>query len=872
MKTYKKKFTALTLAGLMLASLPLAAFAEETTEGASVEKVVSTEEVKKAVPAAEPEVKVEKEEVKTPEELAEEKIILNTSTLEAKISEAKTLLASTKKVDKSLISALESSIRSAEATLKTATSQDEIDAVVSSLENAISAIKNAQELPEQMEPLKADENDSKEKLEISDDLISGAVFAQDLEATKKAAEAAVKEAKAKKDTAAYKNASEEAKKEFDDAITDLETAYQANDATNESINAALGKLVALSTALDSNRTNKTELEKEIVSSKLTKETSKYKNADKDKKDTFDKALTAAETVNSNAQATQKEVDSAKMALITAREALDGKASVLTSLSITSSDINSSGYVYGYVSDQNGARVAGATVTFYSYGGGSVASSTTDANGYFNFYVGTSYYYDYYDYYDYYNGRHYRPWYNDWYNGYYYNGHNIYHDSNGYYYYDINNNKVYENDWYRYWDGYYDTRYYGRSGYLVASKDGVSSSKDYIYGYYPNWYYDRPSYKWYDYYDGYRVYPTSVSRGYYSTNGYLKGYEGKTVYVYDGSTYLGSDVISSSGYFSVTWSYPSISTGRSLEYYINGRRYGDYAVSPVVKEANAGLSVVKGKAGNGAAIVVKDSLDNKLGQTTADSDGDFTVYLNRNLRAGETIKVIASEGSRNDSQTSYIVTGTALTGDTFSRISYIKGYPDGKFRPQANVTRGEAAQMFATLLNGSANFGTSSVTKFSDANNAWYSQAINYVVGKNLIAGYEDGTFKPNQAITRAEFAQMISGYIKAGFAGTGGFKDVKGHWASEAIDKVYGNRTVAGYPDGTFKPNQNITRAEAVTILNSVFNRYTTVDSLANVSVSSLNTFSDVSKGFWAYYQIIDAANAHTSQKVTTASDEEVWK
>ena len=181
-------------------------------------------------------------------------------------------------------------------------------------------------------------------------------------------------------------------------------------------------------------------------------------------------------------------------------------------------------------------------------------------------------------------------------------------------------------------------------------------------------------------------------------------------------------------------------------------------------------------------------------------------------------------------------------------------------------------MFATLINGGSSFGLGDKTKFSDANDEWYSAAVNYVVEKNLINGYPNGTFKPNESITRAEFAQMISGYVKNEKKSTTEFQDVKDHWAKDAIDKLYGNKNVSGYPDGSFKPNAKITRAEAVTILNSVFDRNTSALSLNNVNKSALNKFSDVNEGFWAYYNIIDAANSHDRERLNSSSDVDIWK
>ncbi|MDO5714583.1 MAG: S-layer homology domain-containing protein, partial [Tissierellia bacterium] len=196
-----------------------------------------------------------------------------------------------------------------------------------------------------------------------------------------------------------------------------------------------------------------------------------------------------------------------------------------------------------------------------------------------------------------------------------------------------------------------------------------------------------------------------------------------------------------------------------------------------------------------------------------------------------------------------------------KISYIKGYPDGTFRPQGNLTRAEAAVMMARLLNQGDVTTGSRTTKFTDANNGWYSQGINYVVEKGLIQGYEDGTFKPNQDITRAEFAKMIAEYVEGNQKGKSNLKDIEKHWAKEAIEKVYGKEIVKGYPDGTFKPNQKITRAEAVTILNRAFGRYTNNNSIKDVNITKGHTFSDVKPSDWFYYEVFEAANTHSVTK-----------
>ena len=352
-------------------------------------------------------------------------------------------------------------------------------------------------------------------------------------------------------------------------------------------------------------------------------------------------------------------------------------------------------------------------------------------------------------------------------------------------------------------------------------------------------------------------------------GYIKNHPFEFARVYRDGKLLGSFRTDKNSYFSVDLSESLYNNEiNDLRFYLDSKTVENKKFK--ITEALDGQKLVKGTANAKDEITVYDASNRKLGSITVNNSGVFTVFLDRALIYGETIKIEAKDEKGAISKLEYKVTKNAV--ETVKAISYIKGYPDGTFRPQANVTRAEAAQMFATLLNGGANFGTSSATRFSDASDNWFSKAVNYVVAKGLISGYPDGTFKPNESITRAEFAQMISGYVKNEKKSTTDFQDVKDHWAKDAIDKLYGNKNVSGYPDGSFKPNAKITRAEAVTILNSVFDRNTTALSLNNVNKSALNKFSDVSEGFWAYYNIIDAANSHDRERLNSSSDVDIWK
>ena len=534
-----------------------------------------------------------------------------------------------------------------------------------------------------------------------------------------------------------------------------------------------------------------------------------------------------------------------------------------------------GRFYGKVTS-DGLAVEGATVKLYDYNGTYTGKSdVTDANGYFDIYVG--------DYYGYYDGYYYK----DYYDGYYR------YDSlkDKYYYYDSNGDRQYVNYTpynYRYYNGryydgkYYDGRYYYNGkyygGYLVATKPDYNTSTKYeLYGRYWDGYYN--GYKYDRYYNGRydkKVYPTDITRTNYSAKGYLKGYTNRTVYVYDNGVYLGSDVIDSNGYFSVTWNSPYVSTDRTLDYYVNGdyttTKDSGYSMIPTVNAVSAGAKFVRGNAGANASVTVYDASGVKLGSTTAGNTGIYNVTLNRELRAGETIKVEAKEAGKIARSTDYKIGGVTVSTEKVSQPSYIAGFPDGTFKPSNQVTRAEAVRMFVKLVNNGAELPKNPTTSFKDANNAWYSDEINFAVAKGFIKGYSDGTFKPNQAITRAEFAQMISAFVKNGYPGTGNFKDVKGHWASDAINELYGNKNIKGYSDGTFKPDQKLTRAEAVTILNSVFGRNTKSNSFANVSESGLKKFSDVAKSHWAYYEILDASNGHNAAKTESSDEVSIWQ
>lgn len=174
--------------------------------------------------------------------------------------------------------------------------------------------------------------------------------------------------------------------------------------------------------------------------------------------------------------------------------------------------------------------------------------------------------------------------------------------------------------------------------------------------------------------------------------------------------------------------------------------------------------------------------------------------------------------------------------------YIAGYPDHTFRPAKSMTRAEAASILARLckLTGA----DSTKPDFKDAD-GWYNASINDVVKAGYMKGYPDGSFKPDQPITRAEFAVILSLVLKDETA-PNPFKDTAGHWAKDAIDKAYAQGIIKGYGDNSFRPDALVSRAEAVAMANRTFRLQKTVVD---------NPFTDISPDHWAYNDILTAVS-----------------
>ena len=183
--------------------------------------------------------------------------------------------------------------------------------------------------------------------------------------------------------------------------------------------------------------------------------------------------------------------------------------------------------------------------------------------------------------------------------------------------------------------------------------------------------------------------------------------------------------------------------------------------------------------------------------------------------------------------------------------YMVGYPDGTVRPNADITRAETALLVYTLImNEDKATYIEYASQFSDVSpGRWYAKAVAYLTAAKIIKGFPDGTFGGGKAITRAEFAAVLSRFWPASPDGDMPFKDVGSHWARNDILNAYNNKWVNGYTDSTFKPDSNVTRAEAIAMLNRVIAR-----DISKYEGYPMK-FSDVPSGKWYYMDIVAASN-----------------
>ena len=214
---------------------------------------------------------------------------------------------------------------------------------------------------------------------------------------------------------------------------------------------------------------------------------------------------------------------------------------------------------------------------------------------------------------------------------------------------------------------------------------------------------------------------------------------------------------------------------------------------------------------------------------------------------------------------------AVSLNDVDHMAYVQGRGNGKFAPYASLTRGEAAQMIYNLLTDVSReaFYTTSNSFTDVAAGSWYNIAVSTLAAAGAIDGYPDHSFKPDKAITRAEFVKIIVAMYGPVSGATCTFPDVKsGAWYYESAATAQKMGWIVG-DNGYYLPNSNMNRASAVTFMNRVLSRVCDT-SFVSKNLSSMNSFSDVPVGSWFYAAVMEAANGHDYTKNSNGT--ETWK
>ena len=209
----------------------------------------------------------------------------------------------------------------------------------------------------------------------------------------------------------------------------------------------------------------------------------------------------------------------------------------------------------------------------------------------------------------------------------------------------------------------------------------------------------------------------------------------------------------------------------------------------------------------------------------------------------------------------------LNGD--DHFAYIVGYADNLIHPQENITRAEVSTIFYRLLKDEirSEYQTTANNFLDTTANDWFNTAVSTMAELGIVNGYPNGNFAPNDPITRAEFAAIAARFDSSSAVTKANFTDIDGHWAETEISKAAAKGWVNGYTDNTFRPNQYITRAEAMAMINRMLNRNpeTPADLLSDMIKWSDNM--DTAK--WYYLDVQEATNSHDYER--KANNTERW-
>lgn len=301
---------------------------------------------------------------------------------------------------------------------------------------------------------------------------------------------------------------------------------------------------------------------------------------------------------------------------------------------------------------------------------------------------------------------------------------------------------------------------------------------------------------------------------------------------------------------------------------------------------------------GTTVGKKFTVNTKVSGTagTGTEEGGTTVVTNSNgetgtFTEGTTVKIVATskQGFKfagwshdgviisTDPEYTFVLgkdidfVATFVKDDQLERVShnwYLRGYPDGLFNADRMLTRAEMAMVLYRISSDTQRQNTIPENAFSDVKaSEWYTKAITFLKNKNILNGYENGEFRPNAPVTRAEMATMVSRYDSLKSDSNNPFNDVSNeHWAYSYIVSASANNWIKGYPDSSFKPNGFATRAETATLVNRVLDRKIEV---ADISKADTMQYTDLLDSHWGYAAIMEATHTHKYTRKTNGF--EIW-
>lgn len=314
-------------------------------------------------------------------------------------------------------------------------------------------------------------------------------------------------------------------------------------------------------------------------------------------------------------------------------------------------------------------------------------------------------------------------------------------------------------------------------------------------------------------------------------------------------------------FTAVWNNNYYYNTYSIYYYDYDDCKSEYANFPygtsVVIDPNGGTAKL-----SGTSFSTKQSFNIYRDYTLTDASRSGYTFYGWDLTKSGSTYYFTAMWSRYKSDVPYMLNGT-------DHYAYIKGYPNGSFKPTDTITRAEAATIFYRLLTDSTRKAyATTYNSFKDVPaTAWYNTAVSTMAKLGIVNGGADGYFRPNDPITRAEIAAMIARCDGAYYTGTSTvFSDTYGHWAASYIARAYELGWINGYGT-TYAPDRYISRAETVAVLNRVLNR---APQYTSDLTRNYTTFSDVATSAWYYLDVEEAANSHTYTRKSNA-DYETW-